>query len=372
MHRVAALARCRECVQACPRSAWTIDGQGLGFDEARCDACGLCAVACPTGALTASLAWPQPRLGHPGVRTVALTCERAVTPTVPGRPPLPCVHAVDEAQLLRWHGEGAGGLRLSTGDCASCPRRPATSLPERLHRVNEVLRARGQPILRLERGDDPHDRMTQATAGVHPLTAAEAAGRAASPAQAARSDGAVPPDCGRRSLLGLRGRGAPAASPAAARATTTSPRREATQHLARMGPGPALWAVVFDPDRCDACGACARVCPTRAIDFASSAPAGGVIAFEMARCVGCALCVDVCAVRALTSAIPLRAAGARKAWALTSVKCRGCGRSYLALQGSATCDAGRCPSCRSVGARRSDRIVQTAAQPRGGADANPR
>ncbi|WP_284189035.1 4Fe-4S binding protein, partial [Zoogloea oryzae] len=51
VHRLAAVARCRACVDACPTGAWTMQPDGLDFDPARCDGCGLCVPACPPGAL---------------------------------------------------------------------------------------------------------------------------------------------------------------------------------------------------------------------------------------------------------------------------------------------------------------------------------
>lgn len=347
-HRLAAHVRCQACVRTCPRAAWTIDTQGLGFDEARCDGCGLCAVACPTGALAVPLTWPVSHAGRAAPHAVALRCERAL-PLASHGATLPCVHAVDEAQLLRWHVQGVQQVSVATGSCESCQRRPATGLATRLRRVNEALRMRGQRPLQLENGDGRGGNQPLDAAGTRPNE--------------------TPPDRGRRGLLGLRGRTTPAPEHVTARAPAGPPRAEAVQQLARLGPGPTLWAVSFDSHRCDACGACARLCPTQAIELARTATnAGGTLAFEMGRCIGCALCVDVCDAHALTPAPPLSVGSARRSWTLTAIKCSGCGKGYRALREMAGSPAGRCPSCRSIGARRSDRVVQTPSSAARGTD----
>lgn len=371
VHRLAAVARCSACVQACPRSAWSIDADGLGFDEVRCDGCGLCVPACPTGALAVPLPWPAPRLEGDGVRTVSLRCERAGG-AAPEGTTLPCIHAVDEALLMRWHSQGVGRVDVVTGACDSCARRPSAGLPQRLQRLNEALRIRGQRMLRMVHGGDRAD-AAAAGAGAGPrLASVDSAGVG----PGVPSSRALPaPDRGRRGLLGLRRGPQPMPLPSgvsSAAGAALAPRREAVQQLARLGPGPALWAVALDASRCDACGACARLCPTQAIAVAPTEAntRDGSMTFEMARCVGCDVCVDACDARALAPAGPLQVTGARRAWALTPVNCRACGKGYRALLGTAAFTAGRCPSCRSVGARRSDRIVQVSPTPPGGADVN--
>lgn len=41
----------RECLRVCPENALTLTPQGMHIDRARCPVCGLCAQACPAGAL---------------------------------------------------------------------------------------------------------------------------------------------------------------------------------------------------------------------------------------------------------------------------------------------------------------------------------
>ncbi len=336
VHRLAVSAQCRACVQSCPRSAWSIDDDGLGFDDTRCDACGLCTAACPTGALSVSLPWPTPHARPDGTRSVTLRCERA-SGTADAGATVPCAHAVDEARLLRWHADGVSRLDLDTGSCADCERRPAEGLPERLARVNSGLSARGRSLLHMER----------------------AAGSPSAPSPPRRSVPAEEtPNLSRRRLFGLRQTpiiGAPVADPFA----SLAPRDEATRRLSALGTGPSLWSVTLDPTRCDACGACARLCPTQAISSTRpQADSIGWIALDAERCIGCALCVDVCDPTALTATGSAPSANPRSTWTLIANTCSCCGKTHTVLKGQDASAQSRCPACRSLAARPSDRIVQ--------------
>lgn len=363
VHRLTTLAQCQACVQACPRSAWTIGAQGLGFDELRCDGCGLCMAECPTGALAVPLPWPAVRLECGGVRTVTLPCEKAPGATPDGAS-IPCVHALDEAQLLRWHAQGVGRLSFITGDCESCARRTSTGQGKRLHRLNEALRLRGQRVMCLDSSGDRHG--GAATVQAAETQVAPVVGTSVPPI----TTGSVklaepPPNRARRGLLGLLSRPLPPDSPAKlATAGALVPRCEATQLLARLGRGPVLWAVAFDARRCDACGVCAELCPTQAIAMMpAAATTAGVLAFNMSRCVGCDACVDACVPAALAPAAPLSTTGDRQAWSLDSAPCPQCGKAHRRLRATSTApSSGRCPACRSQAARRSDRIVQAASE----------
>lgn len=302
VHRLAAVARCRACVDACPTGAWAMQPDGLDFDPARCDGCGLCVPACPPGAL--ALVAP-PALPLAGA-SLSLACEHAPL-TAGSLTRVPCLHAISEARLLALHVAGLRRLGVVSGPCATCPRGRVLPLTERLEAVNNALRAAGAPLIELLPAALP------GTAGL-----------------------------ARRRYFGrLR----PAASIGGA-----DTRRKALRLLESISGRSGLWAVNLDAARCTGCAVCARLCPEGAIDWLEAGAEAG-LRLRMERCTGCNLCVDACDQGALQAG---RTAGGVAVAFFRKVSCVRCTVTFLHPAGSLAPHL--CPACQT-GARRPDRLV---------------
>lgn len=303
VHRLAAVARCRACADACPTGAWTMQPDGLDFDPARCDGCGLCVPACPPGALALAAPPALPLSGD----TLSLACEHAPLAAGP-LTRVPCLHAISEARLLALYLAGLRRLGVVSGTCATCPRGRVMPLVERLDALNDALRAAGAPAIELL--------------------------PTAMPCEAAPSR--------RRGFFGLLR--------PAARTSGPDTRPAALRLLASIGRSGGLWAVSLDVARCTGCAVCARLCPEGAIDWLEAGAEAG-LRLRMERCTGCNLCVDACDQGALR---PGRAAGGVVVAFFHDTTCSRCSATFRHPAGHRAPPL--CPVCRT-GARRPDRLV---------------
>lgn len=312
VHSLCEQARCRACVTACPTGAWSLDDDQLGIDPDRCDGCGLCVAACPQQALDLPL---QPLLINlAGRRAMLLACDRiGAAERLDGI--VPCVHAISLRRLTRYTSERVSAVIYSTGDCTACPRGGAKPLEQHLRRANRILNSRHLPHLsftRLAPRDWLELRARHATVST-----------------------------GRRRFLvdGL-------SRLAQSEREPTDPDRAhpqtATTALDAPGTGLAEWRPHLDPQRCDGCGACFRLCPTDALRHDRTA---NLFHVTPDACTGCGLCGDVCERDAITTT----ALGAAKPYsiALEPRRCRACGVTFPVIE-AAKDDQQLCPICREV------------------------
>lgn len=295
VHEALPKASCRSCVDACPRSAWTLDDTALNFDEQACDGCGLCVPACPQQAVRLPLTFEQRALSS--APALLARCEFSVGESAVGR--VPCLHSIGLVELMRSWQRGQRAWLVMRGDCDHCERGQAERLDARIASLNAALVERRQaPILLRDLSASAWARLLDAPQA-HSVEARRgffgALGKR--PVNALIKDSIVAPDD----------------KPQAPGEWMPMPRE-----------GVLPWQVRLDATRCTGCHACARVCPQGAI----AQDEGEAPAYRLLHqfCTGCGLCSDVCESSAV-SPQPWSKAQADDV-ALQTHRCTACGVDF--------------------------------------------
>jgi ferredoxin len=319
VHTLTANGSCQACVQACPHEAWILDDAALALDTDRCDGCGLCASACPEGAI---LIEREPAVwAGPEAAVAFAACDRTGLPSTVGV--IPCVHALGLRDLLRLYRLGVRQLLVSQGDCSACPRGGAEPLERRTEQINLALASHGLRSLVVRR---------------LPASVWLEEGRR-------RAKEATRPSVSRRAFL-RRSASRPVAQGLRLAGLLDDERERyvAAGELLpdALAPGGLLpWVPAIDQDRCNGCDACAKLCPHGAISLEHD-DQGLRYNIAAARCSGCGLCVDACDQDAVT-VIPWQAPAQREV-GLSSNRCRACGAPFHLPEGRVSSD-GRCRIC---------------------------
>lgn len=337
---------CSRCVDQCPHQALTTDELGVHLDPLRCQACGLCDGACPTGVFRApNLALSVPQ--DPKIRQIAIAC---IPSEQSGDVRVPCLGALGPAILA---GLGERGFQVTlrgSAHCERCPHAPqgAARLEALLGALTPPGEADGEADPESAAGPSTSDRPWLA-----PLLDDEPERQGLDRRRAAR----------RSFFRGLVARGvaaahediqaAPQAPDTAIRAAAPSlpSRRRLTETLWRRRGDPALedapasltWGigwVAAGPKPCTGCEACARVCPTGALKVVEADQSWRLV-HAPAQCVGCGVCTEACHVDAirLHHGRPAGAPDWSELHQMRRFRCDRCGRYFVGV------DAADCPVC---------------------------
>jgi len=315
-------AQCAACVDACPRDAWVLDDEQLGFDESACDGCGLCVPACPSHAISNTVSittvWFRAR------RVALISCERTGHT---GDGVIPCVHAIGLDHLLEVYREGVRAVLYTHADCANCPRNGSgASFSRLLENMHSLLRSRAM-----------------ATLAVQAYSPAEwLARREVLLSQGIADAGA---DTTRRSFL--RDMAGKAMQQGMRSVKIPFPkmeeRRMSIDQWLRSTGKDAIYpaAPVIDWDRCTACGACVKVCPNGALRQLQDPPA---FVTKPGYCTACRLCEPVCEQKAVR--VEEWVSCRMEVTPLKEHRCRSCGVEFFQIEVQEAGTGDQCPICR--------------------------
>ncbi len=132
------LSRCTTCVDACPTGALSVKDNEIVVDKTICLGCGTCSVACPTQTLTSKISGNtfdelievslnsdnlNSNESEQTCKTLWLACSKHQLAKLGSKhlETVPCIGALDEAQLIHFAARGIDVLRLLTNKCEECP-----------------------------------------------------------------------------------------------------------------------------------------------------------------------------------------------------------------------------------------------------------
>jgi len=321
VHSLIEQANCRACVDACPTGAWVINDEMLGIDPERCDACDLCVAACPEAAIVQRF---RPEVRKTPHGNVAFACCEHAQIAGADVPRMPCLHAIGIADLLRLAHDQAKFIITASSDCNTCSRGRGERFEERLRAVNALSTNRGLTTI-AHRSPD-----TKTWLDTWRQVDAMAKQNRVSRRGFFRSAVQEPSRRIEEVLDRAEGRFVPPGSLLPSR----SPRDAVP------------FAPVIDPERCNGCDACARLCPHKAIriEMEDACPRAYVIAAD--QCSGCGICMDLCEQDAVS--LLCWQPAVRASIPLENHTCHACGVTYHLpyLEKDEDSSDRLCPICR--------------------------
>ena len=292
------LSQCDRCLRACPVGALQIDSP-IKLNEKTCANCGLCLHSCPVGAFTgddgtdpllqfllqfpsgqiielACLQHPEPELGA-SLKANVIQTDR-------------CLGALGPSIYAWLMARGMSQVIVRLDACAECEiGKSSATMQANLVSLANLFNTGNSPRIKMIETRDPSWKEREVIAiNDVPLS--------------------------RRELLRRMTQDAPK-SAARALATesvdpkTKAPPRERKRLLDALARVPALnreqsvqglGAIRLGAnEKCTACGACARICPTGAIQFTVTDQKDYRLELKIGACTDCGVCLDVCEPAAL-------------------------------------------------------------------------
>jgi ferredoxin len=300
LYEVDRFANCSACSNSCPSGAIQ-PGKPLTVDAERCEACLACLVACPTGAFTSddSVVALLSCAARLETQKIEVICKRVKQPEIGADESIHalvvrgCLAGLGSGALLALAALGFEQILVHTNVCTDCPWGQALQPIIASQVEHSVL------LLSLLRSDRQIMESVEIEAG--------------SLVQRPVWDVHNPP-LSRRDLFLMATRQGQVALARAMNPQTTpgrSPGRERQRvmtALAHFGsaaakhqtlPQELSFASVIVDDRCTACAACARICPTGALRFENLENKAYRLLFSASQCIACAACIHVCAEEAI-------------------------------------------------------------------------
>lgn len=272
---------CRACVDACPAQAWVLDDESLGLNIEACDGCGLCAPACPPGAIHIHFPWVTRQVG---ARMVALfACDKSGITQSSGI--LPCIHSLGVRQLLQLYNSGIKHLLLATAQCKNCLRYPSDNLYKRLEQLNHLLFEHSKsPIIIMQRSNEVWEKVFRTDETVSRGTQVSRRSFLSSGGQQLRKQLLI------IDPLNL------------AEFQTIPPGQLLPERKTEKMHWP--WSPAFDEKKCNGCDACVKLCPTEALTLVNSDidssgmyelnPKQSMYKINPQNCTGCGICTTAC------------------------------------------------------------------------------
>ncbi|GAB4259998.1 4Fe-4S dicluster domain-containing protein [Deferrisoma sp.] len=278
-------AGCRACADACPRGAIAFEDRVPRLDPAGCQDCGACAAACPVEA------WGEASPGFAALPRRLVSEARPVlgcrAEGVEAHERVPCLGALSREHLLALAAFVPQGVWLNATRCAECPLGEAVAgLEEKIR----TLPAGWGPRLWVVRTADALGFRPRACdrRGFFRSLRSGVVGRAAE-WLAAGASGAVEEARSRKRV--------PERVVLREAALATLPPDERGTVRGAVAPGPRRG------EGCTACGRCAAVCPTGAMERVREAGRRQV-KFLPERCTGCGACAAFCPRGAMSMGAP--------------------------------------------------------------------